>query len=249
MKSREFFVILPIFECYNLAVKHIINLFIICLCLIQKSYGAEIKIATLEWPPFASNKIQDQTSHGTTLDKIEKSFASQGVKVEFIFVPWARAVKMFEANEVDALAPVYFSQHRVFDYYFSEPIEASPLIALARQDFPLSNYHKLSELYSFKFGVVRDYANTDEFDRNKNIRKEYSNDDFNNLKKLDAARVDLILIDKNVYEHLLKKHKFHHSFKILSPSLEDKKLHLSFPKKSSKSKLLLEKFNNGLLNQ
>jgi polar amino acid transport system substrate-binding protein len=61
------------------------------------------------------------------------------------------------------------------------------------------------ELQSKRIGVVRGYINTKMFDLATYLDKHEATTDHINLKKLYFKRLDLIVIDKNVADHLIEK--------------------------------------------
>ena len=69
--------------------------------------------------------------------------------------------------------------------------------------FPASQLGKEADInQGLKIGTVRGYANPPSF-LAANLDSEEEGDDFANLRKLEAGRIDLVLIDRSVAEYLI----------------------------------------------
>ncbi|EQC46873.1 ABC transporter substrate-binding protein [Bacteriovorax sp. Seq25_V] len=213
------------------------------LIFLPSQAGEVVKVSTLEWPPYTS-ALTDKFNESNIL--VKKIFKQVNVKAEFNFYPWSRALMLASNGLVDALGPEYYSEARSKDFYYSEPFYETPLVLVARKDFPLDSYKELSFLTKYKIGVVKNYINNEYIDDNNTITKENALDDLNNIKKLIAKRIDVIVIDKKVMDYLIEKEGLGHDFKVLEPILERKKLYVVFPKKKKGSLELRDKFNAGL---
>ena len=60
-----------------------------------------IKISTGHWPPYLS---EDLPGGGFVSQIIRESFESEGVDVEFAFLPWSRALAMTKSGKYQASA-------------------------------------------------------------------------------------------------------------------------------------------------
>ncbi|GIX42136.1 MAG: hypothetical protein KatS3mg129_1869 [Leptospiraceae bacterium] len=103
-----------------------------------------------------------------------------------------------------------------------------------------------------KIGIVRGYTNTKYFDEADYLQKEETDSDLNNLKKLYYNRVQLIFIDPNVANYLIRTYlikDFPDFFKktyFLKPELEYKYLYVCISKKAPYALKKLNDFNEGL---
>ena len=67
---------------------------------ISNSFSQEsIRIVTGEYPPYLSKHLK---YNGVGLRIIKESFALEGIKVEYSFVPWARAFRFVKNGKFDA---------------------------------------------------------------------------------------------------------------------------------------------------
>lgn len=219
------------------------KLFLCLFFLFNITAKESVSVATLEWTPFAGKHL---TNYGKSLERITNIFNSIDIDVNYKFLPWARALSSTEEGVYDAIAPIYLDAKRLENFYFSEAIQKTPLVLIVKEKSTIQKYTNIADLSKYIFGLVRGYNNTLEIDKDAKLKKEYSTDDLQNLKKLDSSRVDLVVIDLNVYERLKKLHVFKSNFKVLMPYLDEKSLYVAFPKKNKRAKQLRDKFNEAL---
>ena len=191
-----------------------------------------VKLASLEWPPFAGEKLAD---NGASAAVVKAAYEAIGYKVVIEFLPWNRAVQMAKSDPSFAgYFPEYDSESVRADFQMSAPIGSSPLGFAERVDNKIS-WTALADLKSYTIGVVDGYVNTAEFDKmvaDKALNAEVNVDDTTNLRKLAAGRVDLSVVDQNVMNYLLKNEMQAEAAKLAFNGhvLEDKQLFIAFRK-------------------
>lgn len=216
---------------------------LITIFLSEILFAQSLNISTLEWPPFSGKELPN---NGLALERISRILKTYNVEAKFYFFPWARALRNSSEGTTQALAPEYYSKEREIDFYFSDPFMTSPLVLVANRNFPINSFEKIKELSQYKIGTVRGYINTPEIDHDLSFHKEETSDDLSNIKRLAAGRIQLIIIDLNVFNYLIEHYKIKNNFKIITPYLEEKNLYIVFPKKLNNSKEERDKFNLGL---
>jgi len=204
------------------------------LCAVWPVLGqAEtITLATLEWPPYVADKLPQQGGEAAV---VRAAFQAVGIDVRFEFMPWTRAIKLGTfSKDYAGYFPAYFGEERNRTALMSQPIGSSPLGIAHRKDRPLS-WKTLDDLTPYKLGVVDGYVNTAEFDRRKVeglLQVDGAPSDESNLMKLAVNRVDLAVVDRHVFDFLLRTrpalapHKDNLVFD--GPLLEDKPLYIYF---------------------
>ena len=166
--------------------------------------AADYKMATLEWAPYTGAALPGQ---GFVSATIADALKATGYSVEMQFFPWSRAVWLVDSDaSYIGFFPAYYSRERAGRYLFSEPIGRSTMVFLERTDKPVkwANY---DDLQGRRIGVVRGFVNTEELDARiakKKLIAEEVPDDRSNILKLAAGRVDLVVIDSYVYQHLVQ---------------------------------------------
>jgi len=184
-----------------------------------------VRLVTLEWPPYCGSALP---GGGYACRVVRRAMDLAGYAVEIEFLPWNRALDVVARGEADGYFPEYPSESRTAGLLTVGFIPCAPLVFAGlrgvRQGWP-----GLDGLRGAVVGVVRGYRNTDEFDARQDIAKDYAETDRQNIDKLLAGRVDLILIDRAVLGRLLadfdavERERVH----VLEPALEEKTLIVS----------------------
>lgn len=210
-----------------------------------------VYMTSLEWPPYAGEQLPAQ---GTSVAVAKQIFAAMGYELKVDFFPWSHAVSLgLDANsKYLGYLPEYYDAALESKCAFSEVLGFSPLGVAQRKDTPV-DWRSLDDIEKLPaIGVVRNYVNTAELDKRifkGTIRTDQANSDLANIKKLNAKRVALIVIDQHVFDYLLAHDpnlkdmadnlEFHPKL------LEDKHVFVCF-KRSGAGKHMRDVFNQGL---
>lgn len=203
-----------------------------------------IKIATLDWEPYIGQNLK---SEGFLAEITREAFKRSGYTVEYVFLPWKRAVLKAENGDYDGYFPAYWSKEREDKSIYTDVISSGPVGFFKVKGRDIS-FSTLKDLTPYKIGVVRGFVNTPEFDTASYLNKSEVTSDIQNIKKLLKERVDLIVADKFVGFYLLNKYLPHMvgQMEFLSPPLQDKKLYICMSKKTSRPHEKVAAFNKGL---
>jgi len=248
----------PVFGLHLLRKRMQFNVIIILLTLLMtssSSIAAEqtVRLATLAWEPYVGPDLENK---GYVSEIAVEAFKRAGYTTITTFYPWARAVKTAEYGEADGVFPEYYDERRKESFVFSDPFPGGPVGLYKRKDMHISypvdpridQTKALFGLKQYRFGVVRGYINTREFDAADFLRKDEVFSDELNIKKLYNRRIDFMFIDKFVAEHLIQ-HKFPQydaELEFMEPPLENKQLYIAFSKQAVNYKEKLSAFNRGL---
>jgi len=212
-----------------------------------------VRLATLEWEPYIGQKMPDQ---GYCAALIRAAFATQGMTVDIQFYPWARALHLARTGAVDGLMPEYFNASRKSEFDYSFPFRGGPLVLYKRRgdaiafsaDPTIDPDTALRALKNYRFGVVRGYLNTPEFDAASYLSKEEADDDATNLRKLVYGRIDLAVTDRRVADYLIRSQypDYRNKVEPMSPPLADNPLYIAFSLRSPRHQQAMVAFNRGL---
>jgi len=212
-----------------------------------------VTLATLEWEPYIGPNMKN---NGYVYEIVEKAFERVNYKIDVKFLPWARAVKVTEDGVRDGLFPEYYDEGRKPKYVFSNPYPGGPVGLYKRKDLNVKysvdpqkqQTEALKALKQYKFGVVRGYVNTTEFDAASFLKKDAVASDELNLKKLFKKRIDFIFIDKYVAKHIIVTKYPHYlgELEFMEPPLENKPLYIAFSTKAKNYEQKQKAFNEGL---
>ncbi|HLA35793.1 MAG TPA: transporter substrate-binding domain-containing protein [Rhodocyclaceae bacterium] len=208
-----------------------------------------LRLTSLDWPPYTGESLKDK---GASAAVVKEAFKAVGYTVIIEFYPWSRAVRMVKDDPgYQGYFPEYYSDDTAKEFTYSAPMGSGPLGFAENVDNPIV-WNTLDDLSKYRIGVVQDYVNTAEFDKRvaqKKLKVDTTVDDTKNLLKVNGKRIDLAVVDKNVFNYLLKtsgklseaKHKLRFNPKIL----EDKTLYICF-KKGAAGERYAQLFAEGL---
>ena len=173
----------------------------VALCLLlcgNLSHAQPLRLATLEYPPYSSEHLRNG---GSIVELTRRAFAVQGHEVQIDFLPWARVrTDLHTGNYQGALAlwPKEVSAERLIA---SRPLFYSELGLFVRRGDPLQ-FSTLSQLAGEKLGIVRGHGYPQHI-LDAGLVLDEALDDISNLRKLQAGRLNLVLLERRVGEHLI----------------------------------------------
>jgi ABC-type amino acid transport substrate-binding protein len=230
-----------------------LSLLLIAVFSINPFAAQKATLVTLDWEPYIGQSLAGK---GYVFEIVTAAFKKAGYEVEINFYPWERSLRMAQTGQVDGLFPEYYDSRRLPDFIYSKAFPGGPVGLYARKDSNIkftmnpgrNQTAALKALDKYRFGVVRGYINTKEFDNASFLQKEAADSDETNLRKLYAKRIDLIFIDKFVAQYIIKTKlpQFGNELVFLEPPLEVKPLYIVFSKKSPAYQQKLKAFNRGL---
>lgn len=193
-----------------------------------------LRLSSLEWPPYAGPALQGQ---GASVVVAKEAFKAMGYALEVDFFPWSQAVSKAKSDaQYQGYFPEYWSDEVNANFHCVGSIGEGPLAFAQRKDKPIA-WKSLDDLAKLPIGVVQDYVNTDEFDKRvaqKRLMVDVSLTDTSNLLKLELNRIDLAVIDSNVFEYLRQSipqlKRAQGSLELNPKILEVKKLYICFKK-------------------
>jgi len=236
-------------------VKCKLSILLISLLFSVSAYAIDKKVtlATLKWEPYVSKQLKN---NGFTSEIIRKAFEKMGYTVELIFYPWARGMIMTERGNVHGIYPAYYSDERNKKYIISDSYANGSLGFYKRRGSnisfitdPVKEPDKvLQALKQYRFGIVRGYVYTKEFDAANYLIKDIVKDDETNLKKLYRSRIDLAFIDKYVARYIMHRKYPHYmdDLEFMYPAMEEKKLFICFSRAIKGMNKIVQDFNKGL---
>ncbi|MBX9817118.1 MAG: ABC transporter substrate-binding protein [Burkholderiaceae bacterium] len=166
--------------------------------------AADYKLSTLEWAPYTGAALPGQ---GVVSATIVEALKASGQRAEVQFFPWSRAVRLVDSDPAYVgFFPAYYSRERAARYLYSDPVGRSQVVFLERTENPVK-WTTYEDLQGQRIGVVRGFVNTEELDAriaSKVLLSEEAPDDRSNILKLVAGRIDLAVVDQQVYTHLVQ---------------------------------------------
>jgi len=229
--------------------RHCITTLALVLLFVSSAAAEPMYLTSLEWPPYTGEELAED---GASVKVVREALAHAGMELEVKFYPWQRAVNTAK-NDQNFIGyfPEYFAESIEQEFIFSAPIGASPLGFIERKDAPVV-WETLNDLKQYAIGVVSGYVNTTEFDAmmaSGELNTEGVADDITNIRKVAAGRIDMAVIDKNVFDYLLQTAPelagLGEKLQFNQRLLEDKKLFVCV-RKSPEGEAAIARLNEGL---
>ena len=207
-----------------------------------------ILITTGEFVPDYSKNYKH---HGLTPHIVTQAFALEGVKVEWLFVPWARAMHLAQNTHADASCCWAKNQQRQGNFLYSVPIQSrsSVLFHLKSNKF---NWQTIDDFEGITIGGVTGYTYGKTLDRAEKAGKftiyriKTEKQGFNMLL---LNRISLFVSDKKIGYSMLSDFFQKDKVELIThhpKAIQTFHNHLIISKKHAKNKKLIELFNKGL---
>ncbi|MEY8198812.1 MAG: transporter substrate-binding domain-containing protein [Colwellia sp.] len=200
--------------------------------------------ATLEWPPFTGEKLQNQ---GVMVDIVKQAFKTSGHDLVVSIVPWDRAMADTKSRQTDVMIGLWYSDKRAKDYLFSKPFLYNRIVFIKRSDDSFE-FNGLEGLKGKKVGVVRNYSYNDAFKATTNFKKPETSNLQSNLKKLAAGRIDLTLEDEIVARYILNEElkQLNNKITLTANALDEKSVHIAISRNNPNAAALIAAFDKGI---
>jgi len=185
-----------------------------CLCALvcllfgyfaQANEKPELNISVGEWPPYLSSDLKH---NGVIAHLISDLFADEGYRVNFHFLPWARAYLSASAGHVDGTAVWMHKADREAVFLFSAPLLHEQLVFFHLKSQPF-DWQRFDELTGMTLGghLGHSYgASFDAFLAEGKVKMERVAGDRQNFEKLLKERVVLYPQEKSVGYAALRAH-------------------------------------------
>ncbi|WP_157729938.1 substrate-binding periplasmic protein [Bacterioplanes sanyensis] len=159
-----------------------------------------VTLAIGDWEPFTSSKDPEGK---ISQNIVQEAFATQGMTVDFKFMPWKRAYENAKAGNVDGTFPWYSNEERAQEMMIAEKAllqENEVFFYRADTNFDWASF---ADLKQYKLGGSIGYSHVDILE-GEGVELDKAKDDLTNLKKLAAGRIDAFPIGLNVGKYLVK---------------------------------------------
>ncbi|WDE14180.1 substrate-binding periplasmic protein [Thalassomonas haliotis] len=151
---------------------------------------SSLVIVTGQFPPFIDENRRDK---GYVSRLVTDIFAQVGIKTEFLFVPWGRALRMVELGREAAVMYFDKSEQRAESFTFSDPMLWDNWVLFHLKKKAIS-WRRLEDLSVYKIGATISYTYTPDFYRlaDENVLSvSWQPYDKQGWKMLMAERLDI----------------------------------------------------------
>jgi polar amino acid transport system substrate-binding protein len=157
---------------------------------IAKDDLSSIVIVTGNYPPAINNLANDK---GYISRLVSDAFALAGIETEFVFVPWARGLRMAELGGEACIMYYTKTADRDKSFTFSEPLFEEEWLFFHLKS-TLIKWQKLTDLSRFIFGATLSYSYSEEFHKladDETLNVNWVARDKQNWQMLMAGRIDI----------------------------------------------------------
>jgi polar amino acid transport system substrate-binding protein len=204
----------------------------------------KLALATTEYPPYYGPNLPNG---GPVTELSVLALRHAGYEADVQFLPWARALQAGKDGSVDALVGVWHAPERDKDFLFSQPVISNRILLCRRQGRGPTHFTGFEALRPYTVGVVRGYADPPGLAA-AGIKVEAVGEDLQNLRKLLADRIDLVLIDGRVADHLIRLHmpEARSAIDCIEPPVQEHPQHLAASRRAPDAAAIVAAFNRGL---
>lgn len=195
-----------------------------CCSLLFSTWGtaAPFKVYTSDYPPYSF--VEDGVQKGMAIDLLKEVFVRMNVPLSIEFVPFTRAVKLFERGEVDGIFPFSRRDDRLrYTLFPKEPLITDSHVLYVRADSNIQFNGNLAELEGYSFGRQRDAFNGQVFAGavEKGIIRNLheAKDQRHVVLMLVASRFDIAVGPSKVVQYFAKETGNLKNIKELKPAL------------------------------
>lgn len=153
-----------------------------------------------DWPPYsAADKRLATPEHeplGFSAQLIRAAFATQGIAVRFITVPFARCMRLAKTKQVAGCFNATITNENRQDYLWHQPPMFREELSIFGPPAEGGAMLTLADLRGKSVAVTNGYTYPSEFVQDARIRKFWANSDDNLIQMLLGKRVDFILLNR-----------------------------------------------------
>lgn len=163
--------------------------------------GVPVQVFTTAYPPYVGPDLPDL---GAAARLLRELLEPQGLVPVIEFRPWARLGQELQAGHVDLVLlawPGDLRQHRLLE---GVALFGSQLGLFVRPSDWRAGGWPPDQMRGLNVGLVRDYAYPESI-RTLAMAFELANSDLQNLRKLAAGRIDAVMLERAVGQHLLSQ--------------------------------------------
>ncbi|QTT86408.1 substrate-binding periplasmic protein [Pseudomonas chlororaphis] len=173
----------------------------ICACLSLTAHGEKLRIVTEPWAPYVYE--EQGKAQGLDYETTAIVFQRLGIEVEWQFLPWKRCLAMLEQGQADGALDIFHSNERESSLlYPSEPLSDVEFVMFYANARPFP-FRTLEDLRGLTVGTSPGYLYNQDFRESTLFKHEPAPTHEANFGKLLRGRIDLLITDRRVGQHLL----------------------------------------------
>lgn len=195
-------------------MKYMIFFFATLFLYITPAWAERIVIVGDPWCPYNCEPRAEMP--GFMIETARAIFKEQGIEVQYITMPWSRALDSVRKGEYDAVVGAFKEDAPDFVFPENSMVKANQGFFIKNGNPTKWHYSGIGSLQKVSAGFIRDYSYGKALD---NYIKTHSTDAKKiqltagdnaleqNVKKLLAGRIEVVVEDRAVMQHFLNDTK------------------------------------------
>ena len=172
-------------------------------CLSLAAYGEKLRIVTEPWAPYVYE--HQGVMQGLDYETTVIVFQRLGVDVQWQFLPWKRCLVMLEQGNADGALDIFHSHDRdALLLYPSEPLSEVEFVLFYANARP-HPAKSFDDLRGLTVGTSPGYLYGAPFSDASQFKREAAPSHEANFGKLMLGRIDLLITDRRVGQHVIKQ--------------------------------------------
>jgi len=174
-------------------------------CLSFSALGEKLRIVTEPWAPYVY--LENGQPRGLDYETTAIVFQRLGIEVEWLFLPWKRCLAMLEQGQADGALDIFQNTARTDSLlYPNEPLSDVEFVLFYANARP-HPFQTLEDLRGLTIGVSAGYLYSQAFMNSPLFIREPAPTHEANFGKLLRGRIDLLITDRRVGQHVLNELK------------------------------------------
>lgn len=202
----------------------------------------ELTIAGSEWPPYISQQLYGQ---GVAMVVTEEAFRRAGYTTSSAVDGWPMALDKTINGTYDVITGVWQTNERAEKLLFSEPLLTNYIVLIKRDDSDIV-FNERADLDGLRIGIVADYAYSNEPYDTSGIDISESGSARENIIKLRAGDLDLVLADSRVAAYEIDQLIAAKELSIIRKPLATRSLRLAVARANPEHEKIIRAFNQAL---
>ena len=202
-----------------------------------------IKVATSPYEPYII--YENETFSGIDIELIQNAFKGSAYDIEFQLVPWDTSINMIRDKISNVLPTLSYREDRLTYLTYSEPYRVQSEFCFYAKKTSRFDVNRFIDLKGHRVGMVNGYSYFEQLRSDQTVDKHYYSRDEVMIKQLLNGHLDIIVMNQDVGDYLVKKMKVTHdieklSYKVVESKGADSRMGFS---NDAKGKTLKETFD------
>ena len=172
------------------------------VCLSFAARAEKLRIVTEPWAPYVYE--ENGQPRGLDYETTAIVFQRLGIEVQWQFLPWKRCLAMLDQGLADGALDIFHSNERDATLlYPSEPLSQVEFVMFYANERP-HPFQTLDDLKGLTIGTSPGYLYSAGFSESTLFTREPAPSHEANFGKLARGRIDLVITDRRVGQHVIK---------------------------------------------